>query len=129
METVWMNTARLLSQRSRCKRNSVGCVVTDSGLRRVLGNGYNGRAADQDECPGTDPCCLHSEINALITSGSIEKDKVMFVTVLPCEKCAMAIVNSGFSRVVYDRSHEKKEGLAVLKAAGIEVQRCLSINT
>ncbi len=119
-----MSTAKLLAKRSTCQRLRVGCVITDFDMRRVLGNGYNGRAAgSKQECPGTDPCCLHAEINALITSGSQEQDKVMFVTTLPCERCSMAIVNSGFSRVVYHMGHEKRDGLEVLLEAGITVDR------
>ena len=123
MEDVWMNTARFLGERSKCQRRNVGCIVTDAQLRRVLGNGYNGRAAGQDECPGTDPCCLHAEVNALIASGSIERNKVMFITVMPCEKCAMMIINSGFSRVVYDEPHDNKAGVEMMEKAGIDVKR------
>lgn len=129
METVWMSTARMLARRSECKRLKVGCVVTDKSMRRVLGNGYNGRAAGSTtKCGGTDPCCLHAEVNALIASGGLEKDKVMFVTVMPCEKCSMMIVNSGFSRVIYDRGHEKlAEGMKVLEEAEILVEKYINL--
>lgn len=120
MEDVWMGAARMLAMRSRCQRRQVGCIVTDRDQRRVLGNGYNGRAAGVDECPGTDPCCLHAEVNALIASGSLEKGKVMFVTVSPCEKCAMMIINSGFSRVIYDEDHENAAGLLMLEQGGVK---------
>lgn len=123
MEDVWMGTARMLGTRSQCQRLRVGCVVTDAQLRRVLGNGYNGRAAGQDSCPGTDPCCLHAEVNALIASGSLERNKVMFVTAMPCEKCAMMIINSGFSRVVYDEPHPNTAGIEMMERAGITVKR------
>jgi len=124
MEDVWMATARMLAMRSKCKRHKVGCVVTDWKMRRVLGNGYNGRAAGVDEeCPGTDPCCLHAEVNALIACGSLERNKVMFVTTMPCEKCAMMIINSGFKRVVYSEKHPKTEGVELLERAGLLVAR------
>lgn len=120
MEDVWMGAARLLAKRSQCKRRKVGCVITDHAQRRVLGNGYNGRAAGVDVCPGTDPCCLHAEVNALIASGSNEKNKVMFVTVMPCEKCAMMIINSGFSRVVYDEEHDSVAGIRMLERGHVK---------
>jgi len=125
MVDIWMATARHLAQRSQCQRLGVGCVVTDKSMRRVLGNGYNGLAAGSVmKCEGTDPCCLHAEVNALIASGSMEKDKVMFVTVTPCKKCSMMIVNSGFSRVVYEHGHEKSsEGAVVLVEAGILLEK------
>lgn len=129
MEAVWMSTARMLARRSQCKRLKVGCVVTDQSMRRVLGNGYNGRAAGSAmKCEGTDPCCLHAEVNALIASGGQQKNKVMFVTTMPCEKCSMMIVNSGFSRVVYDLGHEKfTEGWTVLQEAGILVEKYMHL--
>jgi len=119
MEDVWMHTARMLAGRSKCKRRTVGCIITDDRMRRVLGNGYNGRAAGIDECPGTDPCCLHAEVNALIASGSLERNKVMFVTTMPCEKCAMMIINSGFSKVYYDEKHDNTAGIELLAKANI----------
>lgn len=127
LETVWMTAARMLAQRSKCKRAQVGCIVTDRKMRRVIANGYNGRAAGLDiECPGeqVDPCgCLHAEANALISSGSYQTDKVMFITLLPCERCATMIINSGFSRVVYYSEHEKQSGLKLMKRAGIIVEK------
>lgn len=124
MEDVWISTAKMLAKRSKCKRRQVGCVVTDRVMRRVLGNGYNGRAAGMDdECPGTDPCCLHAEVNALIASGGLEKQKVMFVTVAPCIKCSMMIVNSNFRKVIYLETGPSSEGLNLLERAGVEVIR------
>lgn len=123
MEDIWMFTARMLAKRSKCQRRNVGCIITDRDMRRVLGNGYNGRAAGQDECPGTDPCCLHAEVNALIASGALEKGKVMLVTVMPCEKCAMMIINSGFSRVIYDEEHENTAGVDMLEKAGVKTTK------
>lgn len=122
MKDIWMETAIQLSNRSTCTRLNVGCVVSSKDLRRVLANGYNGGAAGiNDPCLGTDPCCLHSEINALITCGSHEKDKVMFVTVLPCKQCARAMVNSGFSEVYYLHDHEKKDSVLIFEAVGIKL--------
>lgn len=124
MEDVWMGTARMLAKRSKCKRRQVGCVVTDRAMRRVLGNGYNGRAAGLDEeCPGTDPCCLHAEVNALIASGALEKQKVMFVTVAPCVKCSMMIINSSFRKVIYLEEGPSTEGLEMLAKATVEIHR------
>lgn len=123
MDDIWMGTARMLATRSKCKRKHVACIVTDYWMRRVLGNGYNGRAANVDECPGTDPCCLHAEVNALIASGSLEKNKRMYVTIAPCVKCAMMIINSGFYEVVYDQEHDNDEGIKMLEAGGVRVKR------
>lgn len=123
MSDVWMGAARMLASRSKCKRLQVGCIVTDYYMRRVLANGYNGRAANVDECPGTNPCCLHAEVNALVASGSLEKNKRMYVTVAPCEKCAMMIINSGFYEVVYAEEHENKAGVEMLEKGKVKTMR------
>lgn len=125
-----MQTAILLAKRSTCSRLQVGCVITSNDLRTVLGNGYNGGAAGQsNDCDLTTPgYCghLHAENNALVACGSSVKDKVMFVTVLPCEQCAKLTVNSGFKEVYYFNEHEKKGSIDIFKKAGIKLTRFIS---
>jgi len=123
MELIWMATAKLLSQRSSCSKLQVGCIITSNDLRHVLGNGYNGGAKGQhNKCEAIDPCGhIHAEYNALIDCGSAIKDKIMFVTVLPCEMCAKGIVNSGFSKVYYLEDHPKKGSINIFKRAKIKL--------
>lgn len=125
MDEVWMQTAVMLSKRSTCERLQVGCLITDMDKRTVLGNGYNGGAKGQtNACQPSDPCGhLHAEVNALIACGSGDRLKVMYVTTLPCEQCAKAIVNSGFIGVYYLNDHEKKGSMAILKAANITLTK------
>lgn len=125
MDDIWMQTAVLLSTRSTCGRLQVGCIITDQRKRTVLGNGYNGGAAGQENaCKDSDPCGhLHAEVNALVASGPGDRQKVMYVTVLPCEQCAKLIVNSGFSEVYYLHEHEKRGSVEVLRDAGISLSK------
>jgi len=102
MEDIWMQTAILLAQRSKCSKAQVGCVITTSDLRHVLGNGYNGYASGIDYICTKERCdCLHAENNAVIDTGSKYKDKVFFVTMFPCLSCAIQIINSGCSKLYY----------------------------
>lgn len=127
MQEVWMKAALLLSKRSTCSRAQVGAIITTKNLRHVLGNGYNGSPAGQpNECLSTEPgSCghIHSEMNAMLDSGSEPRDKVMFVTTLPCVVCARHMVNSGFSAVYYLNDYRLHDSLELLEKAGIVVSR------
>ena len=124
MDDIWMQTAVLLSTRSTCERLQVGCIITDSRKRTVLGNGYNGGAAGQNNTCSGDPCGhLHAEVNALVACGSSDRQKTMYVTVLPCEQCAKLIVNSGFLEVNYLHEHEKRGSIEILRSAGIVLKK------
>jgi deoxycytidylate deaminase len=130
MEYIWMQTAILLAQRSKCSRAKVGCIITTKDLRHVLGNGYNGYAAGIDYICTPERCdCLHAENNAVIDAGSEHKDKVFFVTMFPCLPCTIQIINSGCSKLYYydtyknDSKHWSKypEVLKLLDSSNIEI--------
>lgn len=69
-ETIYMNLAIKLSERSTCARLQVGTVITTTDFRKVLAIGYNGNASGlHNGCDSTEvgACgCLHSEENAII---------------------------------------------------------------
>lgn len=109
MEEIWMQTSIDLSKRSKCELAQVGCIITTKDLRKVLGNGYNGGAKGSGYvCKENNCSCLHAENNAVIDAGSLEKDKVFFVTMFPCLPCAIQIINSGASKIYYHNDY--KEG-------------------
>lgn len=66
--------------------------------------------------------CLHAEENACINcTASRDEPKVVFCTHLPCKMCAKRLVNlGGVVRVFYDRDYRLRDGLEILRAAGIE---------
>jgi dCMP deaminase len=41
----------------------------------------------------------------------------------PCPFCARLIINSGIVRVVFDRLYRVREGLNLLKAAGVQIEQ------
>ncbi len=126
-ESVFMDFAKAIAERSSCKRLNVGTVVTSTDFRKVLSIGYNGNAAglpngcDRDE-PGN--CgCLHSEENAAINCDSPRYvEKFIFVTHLPCSACAKRLINIGnVKKVFYLEDYRKREGITLLTSTGIEV--------
>jgi dCMP deaminase len=122
---IYMYTAMLLSERSTCRRLSVGTVITSIDYRQVYSVGYNGNATGLDnDCDSDEPgkCgCLHSEINAIINcTAPRESPKVVFVTHSPCVMCAKALINlGGTTYVYYGQEYRNRDGLYVLQRGGI----------
>jgi dCMP deaminase len=125
-QSIHMRTAQLWAKRSLCKRLRVGCVITTHNMRRVLSIGYNGpaRSLPHDRCrvDAEGNCgCLHAEDNAIAMCDSTIPDKVIFVTVAPCEQCASRIINAGTTTLWYIDKYRSDVGLELLKDARITV--------
>lgn len=125
-DKVWMTMAETISQRSHHSTFKVGALIVTSDNTQVLSLGYNGNAAGMSNVPQSEePGCsglLHAEINALLKLDyNNPKDKVMYLTLSPCENCAMAIINSGIKKVVYKNRYRNETGINNLKKAGIQI--------
>ena len=125
-DKIWMQMAETIAQRSHHPTFKVGALIVTSDNTQVLSLGYNGRAAGMTNVPKSDtPGCsglLHAEINALLKLDyNNPKDKVMYVTLSPCENCAMAIINSGIKKVVYKEAYRDMSGIDLLRKANITV--------
>lgn len=143
-----MGVAHLWASHSTCARLAVGAAVSRDG--RTFSTGYNGAPAgmphcDHDRCvcdPARvefdnywDPMCprhgacrtaVHAELNALMYAarfGLATEGAEIHTTHQPCLNCAMAIVNAGIIRVVYDFPYRDNGGLDLLKAAGLSVMQ------
>jgi deoxycytidylate deaminase len=84
------------------------------------------------QCPEaerTHECCLHAERNALLHSSPIERrGGTMYVTGVPCKTCALHIMASGLSRLVYLEYSHSDSGRRVSddafwEAYGVPVER------
>jgi dCMP deaminase len=127
-ETIYLQLARTLANRSTCHRLQVGTVITSTDYRKVLAVGYNGNATGlANECDRAEPgnCgCLHSEENAVINCDSPRQvEKIAFVTHLPCTACAKRLINLGnVIKVYYGEEYRLRDSLDLLKEVGIEVE-------
>ncbi len=127
-ESIYLNLARTLADRSTCTRLNVGTVITSTDYRKVLAIGYNGNATGlANRCDREEPgnCgCLHSEENAVINCDSPRQvEKVVFVTHLPCVACAKRLINLGNVRqVYYGEDYRLRDSLELLKSVGILVE-------
>jgi dCMP deaminase len=127
-DEIWMNFATHLSQRSTCKRTSVGCVVVSSDNSAVLGLGYNGGAKGlNNDCISDEPgkCGhLHAEINALLKTNFRDAAyKKAYVTLSPCYNCAVALINAGIDEVIYRDEYRDMSGVALLSKAEVLVRQ------
>lgn len=67
---------------------------------------------------------MHAEANAITKvakSGNSSKGATMYITLSPCLECAKLIIQAGIKRVVYAEEYRIKDGIELLKKAGIEV--------
>jgi dCMP deaminase len=128
-ESIYLDLARSLANRSTCSRLNVGTVITSTDYRKVLAVGYNGNATglpnqcDREEAGNCG--CLHSEENAVINCDSPRQvEKIVFVTHLPCVACAKRLINLGNVRhVFYGEDYRLSDSLELLKSVGIKVER------
>lgn len=128
-DEMYLGIAHVVAKRSSCRRAQVGAVVAHEA--RILGIGYNGAPRGLPHCeegtcdPLGDRCqaTVHAEVNAIIKAG-FNEGAALYVTHLPCDGCAKAIINSGITRVLYARLYGSDlRGLALLKEAGIAVEK------
>ena len=125
-DEIWMKMAETIALRSHHPEWKVGSLIVSTDNTQVLSLGYNGNAAGMSNVPqSTQPGesgLLHAEINALLKLDyNNPKDKIMYLTLSPCENCAKAIVNSGIKKVLYKTKYRCDSGINILLGAGIEV--------
>ena len=127
-DEYFINLAQQAALMGTCDRAQVGAVVVRD--RRALSTGYNGAPRGLAHCSQVghqvvDGHCvrtLHAEINALIFAG-IERTTgaTMYVTHLPCRRCAGMIVNARIVRVVYAHGYGHGDGRDILSSGGVEI--------
>lgn len=127
-DKIWMTMAETIAQRSHHPESQVGAVIVTADNTQVLSVGYNGNAAGMSNVPiSIKPGCsglIHAEINALLKLDyNNPKDKIMYLTLSPCEYCAKCIVNSGIKSVIYKTAYRDLTGVKILESAGIKINQ------
>ncbi|MBD0338341.1 MAG: bifunctional diaminohydroxyphosphoribosylaminopyrimidine deaminase/5-amino-6-(5-phosphoribosylamino)uracil reductase RibD [Thermoleophilia bacterium] len=93
----------------------VGAVVAHG--EEVVGEGWHERAGGP-----------HAEVAALERAGERARGATLYVTLAPCSghgrtpPCVDAVLAAGIARVVVGADHPTQDGLARLRAAGLEVE-------
>lgn len=114
-DDYFMGIAMKVKERSTCPRLHVGAVIVKN--KRIKGTGYNGSPSGLEHC--NDVGCLminnhcklavHAEVNAIMECSPEEREgATIYVTAQPCIDCAKAIINSGVTRVVYNKPYKSE---------------------
>jgi dCMP deaminase len=123
----YLKMAHVWAENSYCQRRQVGALIVKN--RMIISDGYNGTPSGfenvcEDETGSTKQYVLHAEANAITKvakSNNSSEGATLYITDSPCVECSKLIIQSGISRVVYDRQYRITDGLALLQRAGVQV--------
>lgn len=130
----YLEMARVWAKNSYCTRRKVGALLVKD--RMIISDGFNGTPSGfenicEDPSTGkTKPYVLHAEANAITKvakSGNNSEGATLYVTDAPCLECSKLIIQAGIKRVVYMIEYSVKDGIELLRRAGIEVCKYDSI--
>lgn len=130
----YLEMARVWAKNSYCTRRKVGAILVKD--RMIISDGFNGTPSGfenicEDETTGkTKPYVLHAEANAITKvakSGNNSDGATLYVTDAPCMECSKLIIQAGIKRVVYMIEYSVRDGIDLLRRAGIEVCKYDSI--
>lgn len=137
---MWVSVCRDIAEASNCPRGKFAALIIDEESNTLLSAGYNGYLRGGTPLCGGDVCirdaegiesgknieigCVHAEMNAILncsreTVSSL--GKIMFVNGEPCVMCAKFIIQAGIKKVFILGGVYKKNGVALLKEANIDV--------
>ena len=123
MKELFIKTALLLSQKSKCVSKKVGAVIVK--YDRIISMGYNGTPPGFKNCNSifsedeydreehhkwSNMYELHGELNAIMFSAKndINIDGCdLYVTLKPCDQCIKNIIQSGIKRIFYVYEYDK----------------------
>ncbi|MBO7408528.1 MAG: dCMP deaminase family protein [Paludibacteraceae bacterium] len=126
---MYLRMAKTWAENSYCERRKVGALLVKDKM--IISDGYNGTPSGfenvcEDENNVSKPYVLHAEANAITKvarSNNSSDGSTLYVTTLPCMECAKLIIQSGIKRVVYSEDYRIRDGLDLLRRAGIEVEQ------
>lgn len=131
LDSTYLKIAKTWAELSKARRKKVGCIIVKDGA--IISDGYNGTPSGFDNnCEFEDPFnktlvtkpeVLHAESNAitkLAKSTQSSNGATMYITISPCIECAKLIVQSGITRVVFEKIYKCKDGIQLLNEAGIK---------
>lgn len=129
----FMESAKLASTLSFAKRAKVGAILVKDG--RIICDGFNGTPRGHnnscevqlaDGTLKTADNVIHAEANAIYfcaKHGISTNNSTLYITLSPCEKCALAIIQAGISDVYYLEEYRDTRGIDILKKSGINVKQ------
>lgn len=127
LDSRYLRMAAIWAENSYCTRRQVGALIVKDKM--IISDGYNGTPSGfenicEDENNVTKPYVLHAEANAITKiarSGNNSDGATLYVTDSPCIECSKLIIQAGIKRVIYAKEYRLKDGIELLRRAGIEV--------
>ncbi len=113
-EYTLAKVARVISERSTCRRRQVGCVIANK-MGWILATGYNGIArglphCTENSCPGVgfpsgtnlDMCqATHAEQSAIVQLRFPLEAFILISTTAPCISCVKLILITSIKHILY----------------------------
>lgn len=126
---AYMKCAESFAECSVGERLKVGCVIVKND--RIISCGYNALPKHldgklEDESGNTKPEVRHAEKNALLGLTKCHESaigSVLFCTHACCKLCAIDIVDSGITKVIYKNDYRNAEGIDYLAKYGVQVEK------
>ena len=133
-DEYFLQIAKLVAERSTCRRRKVGCVLVDT-QKHIVATGYNGGPSGFTHCldvpcegasapSGTDldKCfAVHAEVNAFLQLTS-EDNLTAYLSTTPCFTCAKMLCNSKVVRIVAHEWYSHDEVKKMLELAKIQLE-------
>jgi len=128
-DSFYLDIANRTSQLSYCRRLKVGAVLVKD--RRIISFGFNGTIPKfPNVCEDIDgktlDTVIHAEENAILKVAQSHDTTIgstLYCTHAPCPTCSRLIISAGVLRVVYSEVYKTSEGLEMMIAAGIELEK------
>jgi len=139
----FMEMSRLIATWASCYQTDrkIGCVIVKN--KRIMTTGYNGAPAGIRTCVERGEClrkklgipsgtkheicyATHAEQNAIAQAAKLGisiEGATLYCTHQPCVICAKIIINSGITRVVYEKGYPDDFSLEILHEAGIVLEK------
>ena len=129
----WLRVCLALAAQSKCVRAQYGSLILGPHGEPVA-FGYNGKprgSCNDSVCyrEGLPPdapkakCCLHSEQNAVAFADySKSRGGTFYVSGVPCEDCALLIMQSGVARLVCVEDERGYPGLETIQRYGVALE-------
>ena len=109
---TFINVAKVFSKRSKDPHTKVGAVLVKNNC--IIGTGYNGDPRNFKykfnwNSPEKYDYVIHAEMNALANAsynGCQIKDSEIYVTLSPCNKCILQLIQFGVKKIYYIKEYK-----------------------
>ena len=132
-QKMYIEIAKVVAKRSEDPHTKVGAVLVKDG--RLIASGWNGQPhgfdnsceiVNPDGSMTTKETVIHAEANVVYfcAKHGIKTDgTTLYITMSPCIKCGLAIIQAGIKKVYYRTAYRDPSGIAFLRQNNIKVEQ------